>query len=594
MKEKTRRALVCAALIGMLVMDVLPLAGASDARDGDKEITFWPLAEAGPWTDTLDDLSHVYVPSGGLVGVEVSGGNAHLKQGQAEGWIASSVITCPVDHRYDLVYLEAEVPGESSIDISILNASAEATEIGFANDTIPDLKRLEGTDLSVYSLNPAAYPALRIQVNLRADGTQMPRLLSWSLHYTGLETWYDDFLGDAKMSSHRGINLTGGSLEVDLTRRGASSGGGYYDSFPPIVVTRYGQTNENKANILKPNAARTDYLQVVNMEGRGTTGMIFDDINLDGHLDLVLANYWYDDASTDSEVLWGDGTGSWSRTGATGVTTPMAYKVSTGDLNGDGWPDIVFAADGSNGEKSKAFFNKGSGDFNQFSDHEFNMPDARNVDIGDVNGDGLADVAFVSQSGYFHLYYSSVGGLEEDPDVSYDVGSAFDVRIGDLDRDGFGDVIVGCTGVGDEAFSVFFGSDVGIHNLPDLNLSYYNGYVDACDFGDINGDGYNDIVVTTAKNGVYKLFIFPGSPTGWDEDERHSIDTSNWPYGCKVVDLDKDGYDDIAFSQSDAIKVFRGGDLPDHRVPHASRRLLPTGPRRGGTTGGLRAGGVQR
>ena len=180
-----------------------------DLSDGGSGPT--PMAGEPVWTDGLDDLSHVYMTDR----VEVVGGAARLMAGEPQGWIASEVITCPEGYRYDLVYLEAELPGASQVLVSVLNASKESSEVGFANETIPPHAKVNGTDHSVYDVSPGLYPRIRIQVNLVASGTDRPRLLAWSLYYIGLDEWHDDFLGWGKMASHRGLNFTGGEVGTD-------------------------------------------------------------------------------------------------------------------------------------------------------------------------------------------------------------------------------------------------------------------------------------------------------------------------------------------------------------------------------------------
>ena len=211
-----------------------------------------PLDADPTWTDSFDDMSHVYVPTGGLVGVEVSGGEVRLLPGSDEGWIASTVITCPEGYRYDLVLLDAVLPGDSYVNISILNASKASTVEGFANETVTGFRNLTATDASVFSLNRVEYPRIRIQVNLVASGSDRPRLLAWSLLYIGLGEWMDDFLGTGKMRSHQGLNITGGNLEVDLSRGG---GGGWYDPYPAVVFPNTRST----LDVFYPNNDKTGY-----------------------------------------------------------------------------------------------------------------------------------------------------------------------------------------------------------------------------------------------------------------------------------------------------------------------------------------------
>ncbi|NIP37383.1 MAG: hypothetical protein GWN18_20670, partial [Thermoplasmata archaeon] len=228
---------IAIALLGLaLMLPGLPLSGApSGAAEATGESAIVP-DEVPMWADSYDDSSKVYVPPGGLVGVELSGGAVQLLSSHTGGWIASETITCPLGYRYDYVVLEVETPGNSRVEISILDATSEASEVGFANATIPNYIKVAGTDLSVYAITPSQYPELRIQVNLVADGNDEPRLLSAKMYFIGLEEWRDDFMGDGKMADHTGLNFTDSVIEVNLTKKGASGGPVAYDDYPPIIL----------------------------------------------------------------------------------------------------------------------------------------------------------------------------------------------------------------------------------------------------------------------------------------------------------------------------------------------------------------------
>ena len=108
------------------------------------------------WADGFDDNSKVYIPPGGLVGVEVLGGAVQLLPGSIGGWVASELITCPEDYRYDLVILKVDTPGDSYVEVSILDATEESSVVGFANATIPNFIKVKSTDVSVYTIAPAS------------------------------------------------------------------------------------------------------------------------------------------------------------------------------------------------------------------------------------------------------------------------------------------------------------------------------------------------------------------------------------------------------------------------------------------------------
>ncbi len=246
------------------------------------------MADPPLWTDPLDDMGHVYMPEGGLINIEVSGGDAHLTTGAMEGWLASSIITCPTGYRYDLVLLEVDMPGASYVQLSVLNASKEPSQIGYANETIVPYDKVKATDQSVYGVSPGYYPKLRLQVNLVASGTDRPRLLAWSLHYVALDEWRDDFLGTGKMTKTYGINVTDGQVEINLTRSGSHASAGEYEAYPPIFAPAIGGSDYSP--VYYANAGRTGYDDAAQFDYWGLGDAVFSDLNNDGKPEIVTAD----------------------------------------------------------------------------------------------------------------------------------------------------------------------------------------------------------------------------------------------------------------------------------------------------------------
>ena len=222
-------------IIALLVLStvVAPWAGSHPDAGGGNYGELASYDDDQAWTDPLEDLSHVYVPDAGLVGVEVSGGDAHLEGGFSDGWFASEVIRCPPGHRYDLVYLEVDTPGASSVEVTLLDATAGSIEIGFANRTIDGYKLRQETDLDISAVDPEDFPEIRIQANLHSEGFDRPRILSWTLYFIGPDHWRDSFIGPGRMSQHRGLNLTDGAMEVDLEGRRSNVASRTGDLFRP-------------------------------------------------------------------------------------------------------------------------------------------------------------------------------------------------------------------------------------------------------------------------------------------------------------------------------------------------------------------------
>jgi FlaG/FlaF family flagellin (archaellin) len=216
--------------------------GASDGGGSDRGLEF--LDDEYPaWIDTFDDMSKVYVPIVGLVGVEVAGGEVNLLPGRTTGWVASITISPPEGHRYDYVQLNAQTPGNSSIQISILDPSKDTTKIGYANETIANHFDIDGKALSLYGLDKQTYPEIRIQASLFADGADAPRLLAWEVVFCDVEQWHDPFIGIGRDSAHGNLHLGDGAVRpVDPIVSGGLKGS-YYDNMD-LTGFRYSNPHE--------------------------------------------------------------------------------------------------------------------------------------------------------------------------------------------------------------------------------------------------------------------------------------------------------------------------------------------------------------
>ena len=146
-------------LLIMLMLTLGPLAQAGGSDVGGEDRGPGPLDASEVWTDPLDDLSHVYMNTE----VVVVSGEVRLA-GTDPGWIASEVIPAKAGYKYDFVLLEATTPGNSTIEISILDATQPSTGIGYANKTIAPYDRLEGVYQSTRNIEPNTSPELRTQV----------------------------------------------------------------------------------------------------------------------------------------------------------------------------------------------------------------------------------------------------------------------------------------------------------------------------------------------------------------------------------------------------------------------------------------------
>jgi hypothetical protein len=252
--------------------------------------------------------------------------------------------------------------------------------------------------------------------------------------------------------------------------------------------------------------------------------------------------------------------------------SPSAAKV--GELDGDMQNDIAVV---STGGSLQLFFNNGAGSFERVSLNGLwpSSSSTLDVDIGDLNGDGLNDiaVAFSTQSGSVSVLFNRGNRTFAAP-VNYDVCNASrGVAIGDLDRDGDNDLadISQCSKAG-----ILLNNGQGSF---DFNGTYGTGHSSrSVELGDFNHDGFNDIAYVNQGVGN------DGSVTALFNNGNGTFGPPMWLYAgdlpddITVGDFDGDGNTDIAIANSYTSFIFILLNSRDGRFPGYSELYLSDTP----------------
>ncbi len=322
------------------------------------------------------------------------------------------------------------------------------------------------------------------------------------------------------------------------------------------------------------------------------------DVNGDGYHDVVVGAWMEDPGSSPDNAgrayVFDGQTGDPLYTLVSPNEEPYSHffgnSVSgAGDVNGDGYDDVVIGAfwgsPGSGPSRAgRAYvFDGQTGDplYTLVSpNEEYNAWFGYSVSgAGDVNGDGYDDVvvganredpgsspdnagrAYVFDGQTGNLLYTLVSPNEE---IRGGFGGSVS-GAGDADGDGYDDVVVGAN-CEDPASSPSEAGRAYIFDGQTGNLRYtlvspneeYEGYFgrSVSGAGDINGDGYDDVVVGAVYESpgsspyqAGRAYVFDGQ-TG---DPLYTLvspnDGSVGSFGCSVSgagDMNGDGYDDVA------------------------------------------------
>ncbi|MBD3162792.1 MAG: hypothetical protein GF346_10405 [Candidatus Eisenbacteria bacterium] len=259
---------------------------------------------------------------------------------------------------------------------------------------------------------------------------------------------------------------------------------------------------------------------------------------------------------------------NWTVADGTDYTNFGTDVGTAGDVDGDGYSDVVVSCPGYNADDGAAllycggpdglsadpcWIEVGTQDGRQFSNDSFAA--------GDVNGDGFDDLIigargydFLGQANTFEgaafVYHGSASGPGGWPDWQVE-GEIEDMQLGwevstagDVNADGYDDVLVSSRGAG-ERVRLYLGSESGLSADWDWSVSGYGARIAAA--GDVDADGYDDVLVADA--GSNRAYVFFGSPDGPSASpDWTGTGPSGALFGDSVApagDVDGDGYADI-------------------------------------------------
>ncbi len=363
------------------------------------------------------------------------------------------------------------------------------------------------------------------------------------------------FLGTPTGSSPTsGANWEGNQVEAQFGAAIASAGDVNADGLGDFVVgapfAERGEIDEGRIYLYRGSAtpglpAVLDGAREVDQASAqfGASVAGAGDVDGDGFADVLVGAPHFDNAFVDEGRAFlyrGSPLGlelapAWTAYGdQDGAQFGVALN-SAGDVNGDGFADVVvgapfFDSGETSGETDEGVMYlyrggpgglEGAASWSAESNEALALLGDAVASAGDVNGDGFADLlggaskddaGFVVDAGRVNLYLgagSAPGGAAElldgsiaDAQLGRSVASA-----GDVNGDGFGDALVGidqfCAGEGTPGCVwLYLGSGSGAGGIPRVIESPRRAMAVGDRFGravasagDVNGDGFGDVIV---------------------------------------------------------------------------------------------------
>ena len=226
------------------------------------------------------------------------------------------------------------------------------------------------------------------------------------------------------------------------------------DGFIDIVLPNTHDKNEQIDLFIYWGVEETHVSHRTRLPSDGGFAQATDDFNQDGFVDLVVVNGFNGiKTNLNSYIYWGHVDGFTVERRAE-LPTLGATAAAVGDVNRDGFPDIVFSNSGrvygkQPGSENNSFLYWGSADGFSAS-HRLVLATAvaSDVSIADLNQDGLPEIIFANEGsgeawGGVMIYWGNTSGSFSQEHRTMLAGQRSSaVAIADLNRDRFPELIV--------------------------------------------------------------------------------------------------------------------------------------------------------
>jgi len=273
------------------------------------------------------------------------------------------------------------------------------------------------------------------------------------------------------------------------------------------------------------------------------------DLNGDGFPDLVLAKgrHW----PLVDRVLLNDGHGRFPTAHNLSDLADRSYSGTLIDIDGDGDLDVVISNDAP--DPKRVYANDGKGNFQLLSTYGRPEWPTRNASVADLNGDGLPDIIVANRFGNgqganFVCFNKGKGHFDADC-LAFSHESCTTVTPADMNHDGFIDLIVPHRDGGQSIIYLNDGKGDFSKHIP---FGPPDATIRVAQAADFNRDGLMDIVAIDEQRGA---FIYFGQRGTTFSMSMPLANTKVTPYALAVGDVNRDGAVDIVVGNVEAPSI---------------------------------------
>lgn len=328
---------------------------------------------------------------------------------------------------------------------------------------------------------------------------------------------------------------------------------------PNVIWIELGDINgDGRDDLVMSSSSQSDFIIFVqNAQGqleaaanspfpgsRSQERFTIADVNGDGRNDLISI----DDADRELNVYLQDAQGGLAAAPYSPIPTQPSRELVVGDLNGDGFNDVaavnqdaaqvtVFLQDPVTHALAEANFSPLGSDDRPLS-----------LNIGDFDGNGLNDLAVVSDSfNTLQIYRQRDGMLRREQSSLSTDARPFGVTVGDFDSNGQADLVV--SGFAADTLQIFHQNGQAALQLQTVGPNNAGVRAVHMSIEDLNGDGLNDVIITDFFGS--QLLIYEQNRLG-KLSEAPRILSLPGRVGIHVVgDFNGDSRPDIAVTDTD-------------------------------------------